>query len=124
MADNHKDHRPELPATLILIFSGAIVIFFWDLLLRPLSAYARHVDASLHGRSHEATVVFDHLNEETSVVEGVSYRDMIFQGDPDKHGDRDRLFYWDLEMPLPDFRNGQEVTLQYYDRFITGYQLL
>lgn len=124
MTDNGKENRPVVPATLALILTGAVIIFFWDMLIRPLTAYARHVDASLHGRFHETTVVFDHLNEETSMVEGVAYRDLIFLGEADKHGDRDRMFYWDQELPLPDFKQGQEISVQYFDRFITGYQVL
>ena len=121
--DNHKENRPELWTTLAVIFTGGITVFLYDLLIHPLKAYARHLENALHGRSHEATVIFDHFNEETSVVDGVSFRDLIFLGEADKHGDRDRMFYWDQEIPLPDFTRGQEITLQYYDRFITAYQL-
>ena len=119
--DNHKTNRPELAATLVVLFTGIALIAFYDLLIHPLAAYRRHMNNSLHGRSHEAVVIFDHLNEEVSVVEGVTFRDMIFLGEADKHGDRERMFYWDQELPLPSFSKGQEVTLKYYDRFITGY---
>ncbi len=121
--ENHKDHRPEIQVTLLVILLCASVIFFYDVFLRPLRAYARHVDSSLHGRAHEVTVVFDHVNEEESLVDGVSYRDLIFLGEADKHGDRERMFYWDSELPLPSFSRGQEVTLRYFDKFITGYQV-
>ncbi|MBQ9211234.1 MAG: hypothetical protein IJ153_05975 [Clostridia bacterium] len=123
ISDNHKENRPELITTLVLILSGGLLIFYYDLLIRPLRAYERHMDTALHGRSHQVTVLFDHLNEESSLVEGVNYRDLIFLGEADKHGDRERMFYWDMELPLPDFKKGQEITLTYFDRFITAFSL-
>ncbi len=120
--DNHRENRPELLTTLAVIFSGSLVVFLYDMLVHPLNAYARHMDTALHGRTHEISVVFDHFNEETSFVDGVYFRDLIFLGEADKHGDRDRMFYWDRELPLPDFSKGQEITLKYYDRFIVAYQ--
>ena len=54
--DDHKENRPELLTTLILIFSFSGMIFFYDMLIHPLSAYARHVENALHGRSHEVKV--------------------------------------------------------------------
>ena len=123
LQDDGRKNRPELLVSALVIFTGCFAVFFWDLLLRPLHAYARHVDQALHGRFHEALFVFDRLNEEISVVDGVSYRDLIFLGEPDKHGDRERMFYWDPELPLPALTRGQEVSLRYFDRFITAYQL-
>ena len=120
--DDHKENRPELAITLVLIISGCALIFLYDLLVHPLRAYEKHIDSALHGRFHESSLVFDRINEESSVVDGVVFQDMIFLGDPDKHGDRERMFYWDRELPLPAFSRGQEVTLRYYDKFITGYQ--
>jgi len=123
--DNRRDHRPEVWTTLAVIFAGASVIFIYDLMIRPLTAYARHMDASLHGRVHEASVIFDRVDgEEISLVDGVRFYSLVFLGDPDKHGDRERMFYWDAELPLPSFAPGQEVSVTYYDRFITSCQLI
>ena len=81
------------------------------------------MDAALHGRTHQVSAVFDRVGADDSLVDGVAFRDLIFLGDPDKHGDRDRMFYWDRELPLPDFRRGQTVRVTYYDRFMTAYSL-
>lgn len=123
MMDNHKTNRPELLTALAVILTGAAVIFVSDMLIRPLKAYEKFMDHALHGRVHQASVIFDHMTSDVSVVDGVRFRDMVFLGDADKHGDRDRLFYWDQELSLPSFDPGQEVTLCYFDRFITGYQV-
>ncbi len=119
--DDHKANRPELYTTLAVLLWGFTAIFFWDLLCKPLHCYARFIDTALHGRCHEVQVEFSRRNEEKSVVDGVTYRDLIFLGEADKHGDRDRMFYWDAELPDPPFAPGDQVTLRYYDRFITGW---
>lgn len=119
--DDRKANRPELLSTFAVIFGGAALIFFWDLAIHPLSAYASHMDAALHGRSHETTVIFDRVGGEESIVEGVAYRDLFFLGEPDKHGIREQMFYWDSELPIPSFTPGREVTVRYFDRFIIAY---
>ena len=121
--DNHKENRPEMLTTAAVILFGCAMIGFYDLAIHPLRSYAKHIDTSLHGRCHDVSVLFDHEKEESSVVDGVVYRELIFLGDADKHGDRDRTFYWDREIPVPDFHQGQEVSVRYYDRFVTGYQV-
>ena len=120
--DNRRENRPELLTTLLVIFSGASFIFLWEMLVRPLISYERHIEQALHGRTHEITVQFDHFGKEDSLIERISYRDLYFLGDPDKHGEKTQMFYWDLTHPLPDFTPGQEVSLVYYDRYIVGYR--
>ncbi len=121
MLDNGKENRPELFTTLVVLLWGFTLIFSWDLLCKPLYCYQKFLMNALHGRSHEVQVEFSRRNEEKSVVDGVTYRDLIFLGEADKHGDRDRMFYWDSQLPDPPFTPGDRVTLRYYDRFITGY---
>lgn len=121
--DDHKEHRPDMAVMLLLIFSVSGIVFYLDILVRPLKAYARHLDFSLHGRARETTLVFDRVQPDISVVDGVSFRELIFLGEADKHGDRERMLYWDSSCSLPDFTRGQEMTLRYYDRFITAYRV-
>ncbi len=122
--DNHKENRPELWTTLAVMFWGFTLIFGWDLFCRPLSRYARHLDTALHGRNHEAVLEYSGQSADVSLVEGISCRDLLFLGDADKHGDRDRMLYWDCEMKDPPFQEGEQVRVQYYDRFLTGYEKL
>lgn len=105
-------------AAILLSFS---VIFIAEFLCRPLRCYARHIDTALHGRSHETAFEFRCIENDESLVDGVRFRDMTFLGEADKHGIRERRFYWDAEKPLPDFAEGENITLTYYDKAITGY---
>ena len=124
MIDNHRENRPEALSTVVLLLWGFAMIFGWDLFCRPVRCYIKHLQSALHGRVHEVSVIFDRAGEDLSVVDGVQYRDLVFLGEADKHGDRDRLFYWDAELENPPFRKGDQVLVRYYDRFMTGYQVL
>ncbi len=124
MLDDGKENRPIVATTLLVICAGCSFIFLWEMTIQPLRCYARHINTALHGRTHQVRVVFDSFGADDSMVDGVRFRDLIFLGDSDKHGDRERLFYWDRELPLPDFQPGQEIDVTYYDRFMTGYEIV
>lgn len=121
LMDDHREQRPEVLTTVLVLLWGFFVVFWWDIFCHPLRCYQKHLLSALHGRTHEIEVVYASTDGNRSVVDGVTFQDMIFLGDADKHGDRERRFYWDTELPLPEFTPGQALTLQYYDRFITGY---
>ena len=79
--------------------------------------------SALHGRTHTETLEYEKAEDDTSVVDGVLCRGLLFLGSPDKHGTREQRFYWDEEIPLPAFVPGSQVTLKYTGRNITGYEL-
>ena len=115
--------RVQWLSTVALILFGACLIFGLDIFCLPIIRYARMVDGALHGRNHTDTLEYDHLEPDSSVVDGVVCRSLVFKGEPDKHGTRDQMYYWDQALPLPDFRPGQSVTLRYTGRLIIGYQV-
>lgn len=116
--------RQEILTIVSAILTGITVIFITEFFCRPLRRYARHMDWALHGRSHEADYVFSRVTDDASLVDGISCRDLFFLGDADKHGQRDRLFYWDTQKEIPSFSEGQEIRLKYYDKFVIGWQAL
>lgn len=122
--DNHKTNRPEVWSTVSLLLLGFWLIFFWDLFCRPLRKYENHMLQALNGRSHETRAEFSRVDEEESVVDGVAYRSLIFLGEPDKHGSRDLLMYWDAQLPLPPFSEGDPVRIRYFDRYLIGYEVI
>ena len=120
--DDHKQNRPQLLTLFSVLLGGGFAIFYYDLMIRPLRCYERHLEHALHGRNHEMALEFLRVEPELSLVDGVRFRGLTFLGDPDKHGVRETGLYWDAELPLPEFVPGQSLTVRYYDRCITGYQ--
>lgn len=114
--------RLEVPATVLVFLFCAAAVFSIDMFCMPLHRYRRLILSALTGRTHTETLEFDCAEEETSVVDGVVCRGLLFLGEPDKHGERGQRFYWDMALPLPAFRPGSRVTLKYTGRNIIGYQ--
>ena len=109
--------------TMVAVFLfGAFAIFSIDLFCLPLHRYRKLLVSALSGRTHTGTFEFKETETETSMVDGVSCRGLIFLGEPDKHGSREQRFYWDKEKPLPDFRAGDPVTIKYTGKNIIGWE--
>lgn len=113
--------RIEPLSIALTILLGAVLIFSLEMFCRPLYAYRRLILSALHGRSHELVLTFDHPEEELSVVDGVTFRSLIFLGDPDKHGTREQLYYWDREKELPAFESGRDFRIHYTGKTIIGW---
>ena len=101
----------------------ATVVFCVDLFCRPLHNYKKLISRALTGRNHTMEMEYKETEAEASVVDGVKCLGMIFLGEADRHGSREQRFYWDAELPRPDFRSGDLVTLKYTGRNIIGYQV-
>ena len=92
--------RVEWLTTLISCIAGGLLIFIYDLALKPLSCYVRHLQGVLQGRTRTLEGIFKRVDMQPSMVDGVAYRGMIVSaGDPADEED-DRLFYFDMEKPF------------------------
>lgn len=114
--------RIEWLSIALFILAGAVSIFVIDLFCMPLHRYKKLILSALTGRTHTEELEYHEAEAETSVVDGVLCRGLIFLGDPDKHGTREQRFYWDEEIPLPAFVPGDRITLKYTGRNIIGYE--
>ena len=101
-----------------VLLAGFIAIFVIDLFCLPLIRYRRLVREALTGRTHTQTLEFVRAESDISMVDGVACRGLIFLGDPDKHGSRDMLLYWDREIPLPELEPGAFYAVQYTGKTI------
>ena len=113
--------RIEWLSMVSIILFFAIAVFVIEMFCRPLIRYKSLIISALTGRTHIETYEYEKAEADTSVVEGVHCRGLIFLGSPDKHGTREQRFYWDELIPLPDFAPGDQVTLKYTGRNIIGY---
>lgn len=114
--------RIEWLAMVSACVAGCFAVFFTGLFCTPLVRYRRLIRSALSGRNHEKAMEFDRMEPDTSVVDGVACRSLIFLGDPDKHGSREMLLYWDEELPLPALEPGQTYTVRYTGKNIIGIQ--
>ena len=121
-----KDSYPLSETQLQIITSASVVLLgvfavFWiDMFVLPALHYRNLVRTALTGRNHTETMEFSSMDPDPCMVDGIPYRSFIFLGTPDRHGSRERLFYLDRELPLPEFEPGGNYVLKYTGRTIIG----
>lgn len=116
--------RIEWLTTLLTCLMGALLIFCYDLLLKPLRCYEKHLRGVLEGRTRTLEGTFKRMETEDSLVEGVNYRGMIVSAGDPKDEEDDRLFYYDLQKPLPQLTEGERVRVVYHDREIASLEVM
>lgn len=113
---------PEAVTTALCILLCAYCVFSYSLLLSPVIAYGRHVSHALKGRTRQTTGVFMGMEEGAVSREGVLFYPLTINvGGKDKDED-DRLFYFDANLPRPDWQAGERLTLTSYDKMVTAWE--
>jgi len=116
--------RLQWLTVLLTILLGGAIIFGCGMLIAPIAAYRRHLQNALHGRSHPIDVIFKSLKKEPCLRDGVVfYPMMVSEGNPDDEED-DRLFYFDVQKPLPDVQPGARLHIVYHDKSIMALDIL
>ena len=106
-------NRNEWPAIVSLSLFCFFTIFFVDLFCLPVARYKALVSSALTGRTHTAVMTFVRIEPDLSMIDGVPCRGLIFLGEPDKHGTREQLYYWDNALPLPELVPDTDVEIRY-----------
>lgn len=115
------DDLLKVLAIISAILFAFVLIFGLSFCVRPLKSYREHIRNSLHGRSHDVTYAFKCVEPEVSMIDHITFRSVVFDGEPDKHGITEHMFYWDALKEIPDFMEGETVSVRYFDRFICGW---
>ena len=103
------------------VLLGAFIIFMCDMMIKPLRCYATHLNNALHGRRREMTGAFISRDEDISLVDGVKYHAIHVsekvEGDDELH---ERLFYFDVQVPFPQLKEGDRIHVVYHDREVAS----
>lgn len=108
--------RLEILTVATTILLGCIWIFVYGLFIKPVSAYCKHMDLVMHGRVRTLTAAFKEMDDTPALRDGVQYYAMLMNvGRMDDEED-DRLFYYDANLPRPDWKQGEMLTITYHDK--------
>ncbi|MBR3765070.1 MAG: hypothetical protein IKK57_11060 [Clostridia bacterium] len=110
--------RVEAVTTICTILIGAILIFCWDLFIKPLNCYRKHLEGVLHGLTHETELPFVELSEAINLVDGVPCHAMTCRDVDGKGRPYDRLFYVDATRSLPTFEEGELLHITHHDLLV------
>ncbi len=107
---------------LLTALTGAYCVFMHGMLIAPIAAYRRHIANALTGRTRKTTGIFKEMETTAVQREGVQYFPMLITvGDPADPED-DRLFYYDANLPRPDWTSGQKLTITSHDKFVADWE--
>lgn len=94
---------------------GAVFVFFQGVLIAPVTSYRRHLDGVLHLRTRQTTGVFKGMEEKTVTRDGVRFYPLMLNVGKLTDEEDDRLFYWDVTLPRPDWKEGDRLTVTSHD---------
>lgn len=98
------------------VLLGAGLIFCHGLFVSPVTAYRRHLNDVLHGRTRTTTGAFKEMEDVPVMRDGVKYYPLMLSvGNMDDPED-DRLFYYDANLPLPDWQHGDMLIVTAHDK--------
>ncbi len=107
---------------LLTMLTGAYCVFTHGMLVSPVAAYRRHIANALTGRTRKTTGIFKEMESAPVQREGVQYYPMLLTvGDPNNPED-DRLFYYDANLPRPNWTSGQKLTITSHDKFVAAWE--
>ncbi|MBQ9264429.1 MAG: hypothetical protein IJ189_09525 [Clostridia bacterium] len=106
----------------LTILLGGAFIFCYGLLLFPVIAYRRHLDEVLHGRVRKTTGAFKEMEEQAVLREGVRYYPMMINVGNFAEPEDDRLFYYDANLPRPDWQVGEKITVTAHDKALGAWE--
>ena len=95
---------------------GAGCIFCYGMFLSPVIAYGRHLGEVLHGRVRSTTGAFKEMETQTVMRDGVKYYPMMISVGDMENPEDDRLFYFDANLPRPDWKIGEMLTVTAHDK--------
>lgn len=103
--------------TIVLsLILGVFCIFCYGLLLSPVISYSRHLDEVLHGRVRSTTGAFKEMEPQPVMRDGVKYYPMMLSVGDMENPEDDRLFYYDANLPRPDWKTGEMLTVTAHDK--------
>lgn len=115
--------RLEWLTTVSTILIGVILIAGYDLAIKPLHCYEKHLRHCLHGRTRECELPFIRLSENIDVVDGVRCHQLLCEDVDGKGRPYERLFYFDAEKTFPDVQEGSRLRITHYDLFVADITL-
>ncbi|NLB38183.1 MAG: hypothetical protein GX810_02905 [Clostridiales bacterium] len=115
-------YRHELVTELLFIALGALAIFAWGVYLSPVHAYRNHVKSVLRGRNRRYTGYFQGFEHEHVDKDGVQFVPFMINVGRVQDELDDRLFYFDANLPLPAWQEGDLITIISQDKAVVSWE--
>ena len=115
--------RIEWLSVVLLIAAGALFIFLWDTVLSPVLSYRKFLRDLLSGRKRDYSGRFKGFKNLNIIREGIPCRPFMLNVDDVKDEKDDRLLYWDIQHPLPEWHEGMKLWVSTFDKSVCDWRL-
>ena len=109
-------------SALITIIGGAYFLFFYEVYLRPVSQYRKHVDIMLDGRKRETLGILKEWSGEVSDHGGMDCMSLTINVGQRNDPEDDRLFFLEAQKTMPPIEVGTSVRVISNDRMVADIQ--
>ncbi len=116
-------YRIEWLTSLLFALLCALVLFSLTLSILPVVHYKAFLRSALRGRTSRSVAVFQSMEREPVVREGVRFYPLTMRVDSAKEELDERQFYWDANLPRPDWREGDKIALRSHERQIVQWEI-
>lgn len=106
----------------LTVLWGAVLIFLFDLKLKPVHAYVRYLGEVTGGIRREMQGIVVSLDQEVSYRNGFDFYRLILNVDEKGDPEGERQFFFDANKPRPALVPGEAVALWYHGNDILAYQ--
>lgn len=114
--------RSQLLTTVLSLLMGVYSLFSFSMFIYPVLAYKRHLHYVLHGRVRKLTGAFKEMDETIALRDGVRFYPMLINVGKMENAEDDRLFYYDANLPRPDWQVGDMITITSHDKAVGAWE--
>ncbi len=115
-------HRVQWLTILLFILCCFVLIFCWGLFLSPLHQYRKFLQSAIHGQNRTMEGYFKRFVDEKSERDGVYFIPLFINISNSDEEEDDRLFYFDANLPLPDWKVGEKLSITSQDKAVISWQ--
>ena len=98
--------------------SVCLLVFCYLMLIAPVRAYRNHIDHALRGRTHDTQGQFMEMEADAVLRDGLRLYPLHVNVGAGLRDDGSRLFYYDANLPRPDWRAGDTLLITAYDNLV------
>jgi len=116
----HRDEGGWVWTGLLTVVGGAYFLFFYEVYLRPITQYKRHIAYMLDGRKRETVGLLTVIDPNVLDRDGLDCVSFTVNTGSGMDPEDDRLFYLDALKGMPNIPIGTNVRVLSNDRMVAS----
>ena len=101
----------------------SVLVFLYDLLVKPAVTYDRHLGEIQRGSSHDTLGTLVSVSKDLTYAEGINFREVIINIYEDMDEEGERRFLLDERRELPQEWMNRDVVISSYGNVVAGARL-